>query len=111
MTSQPPQQNEHTGQVLRFTTRTASPPRANRARDNAPDSSPVADLDKYSHDGEPDDFRHRMIMNAVTGVLLAVLIGCGIWLIDTMAQMRRDQDCVLSGRRSCAPIAVQPNNR
>ena len=109
MASQP--QQEHTGQILRFTARTPAA-RPGHATDEETDISPVADLAKYAHrDDEPDDFRHRMKMNAVTGVLLAILIGCGIWLVDTMAQLRKDQDCVLSGRRSCVPIDVPLNNR
>jgi hypothetical protein len=35
-----------------------------------------------------------------------VLIAIGLWLAETMAQMRRNQDCVLSGRRGCTPVEV-----
>ncbi|MBV9260167.1 MAG: hypothetical protein JO205_02230 [Pseudolabrys sp.] len=59
---------------------------------------------KYRHDEAPDDYRSRMIMNIVAFVFLIVLIGAGLWLADTMAAMRKTQDCVLSGRRNCAPV-------
>lgn len=70
---------------------------------NTPPSQ-VADLAKYERSEAPDDYRHRMIVNVVAFVFVAALIGAGIWLADTMASLRKNQDCVLSGRRSCAPI-------
>jgi hypothetical protein len=30
----------------------------------------------------------------------------GVWLAMQLAEMRKNQDCVLSGRRNCAPIEV-----
>ena len=38
--------------------------------------------------------------------LLSLIVYCGIWLANTMAQLRADQDCVLMGRTNCAPIKV-----
>jgi hypothetical protein len=67
---------------------------------------PVDDLAKYQRDAGADDYRHRMIVNAAAFVFVIALIGAGIWLVDTMAQMRRNQDCVLSGRRGCTPVEV-----
>jgi hypothetical protein len=42
-----------------------------------------------------------------------VLIGVGVWLADTIADMERDQDCVLQVRQNCAPIelAIPPSSR
>jgi hypothetical protein len=65
---------------------------------------PLADLAKYERGEEIDDYRHRMIVNAVAFVFVLVLIAAGLWLADTMARMRKDQDCVLSGRRGCTPV-------
>lgn len=62
------------------------------------------DLARYEHDDEPDDYRHRMIMNAAALIVVALLIGAGLWIADTMAAMRKNQDCVLSGRRGCTPV-------
>lgn len=67
---------------------------------------PVEDLTKFQRGEEADDYRHRMIVNAIAFVFLAALIGGGYWLADTMAKMRKDQDCVLSGRRGCTPVEV-----
>jgi len=68
---------------------------------------PVADLAKYAQSREtPEDYRHRMIVNAAAFAFILALIGGAIWLADTMADMRRNQDCVLSGRRGCTPVEV-----
>jgi|DewCreStandDraft_4_1066084.scaffolds.fasta_scaffold27140_5 hypothetical protein len=75
-----------------------------------PELSPVEDLRKYEADAEPDDYRHRMIMNLAGLAATIVLIVIGIWLADSMAQLRKDQDCVLTGRRDCAALrtAIPP---
>jgi hypothetical protein len=67
---------------------------------------PVENLAKYEGGDEPDDYRHRMVVNAVALVFVIALIGGGLWLADTMAKMRKNQDCVLSGRRGCTPVEV-----
>jgi hypothetical protein len=64
------------------------------------------DLAKYEHGGETDDYRHRMIVNAAAFLFVITLIGVGLWLAETMTQLRRNQDCVLSGRRNCVPVEV-----
>jgi hypothetical protein len=73
----------------------------------APAPPPVEDMGRYERpQAEPDDYRHRMLMNAAVAVFCLVLVGTGIWLANTIASFRRDQDCVLSGRRNCAPISI-----
>lgn len=80
--------------MLRFRRRPASPPL----------KPPVPDLDKYQRDAGDDDYRHRMLVNAAVFVFVLGLMGIALWLADTMAQMRKNQDCVLSGRRGCTPV-------
>jgi hypothetical protein len=46
----------------------------------------------------------------VAFVFVAALIAAGLWLADTMAEMRKNQDCVLSGRRNCAPIEINKDH-
>jgi len=67
--------------------------------------SPVNDLRHYEAQRD-DDFRHRMMMNAIAGVIVLVLVGCGLWLTDAMVKVRKDQDCVLSGRTNCLEIKI-----
>jgi hypothetical protein len=86
------------GQLLRF--------RHRRSSDVRDGSQPVADLDKYEQDDEKDDYRDRMITNVMAFVFVLALVGAGIWIADTMAEMRKNQDCVLSGRRGCSPVEV-----
>lgn len=65
------------------------------------------DLSQYERDSEPDDYRHRMWMNVAALIVVALLIGAGLWIANTMAAMRKNQDCVLSGRRGCTPVEAQ----
>ena len=47
-----------------------------------------------------------MLMNVIAVVVVTVLVGIGVWLADTIAEMERNQDCVLQGRQNCAPIEI-----
>jgi len=76
------------------------------ARTPATAPPPVDDLAKFERGDGTDDYRHRMTVNIVVFVFVLALIGAGLWLADTMAQMRKNQDCVLSGRRGCSPVEV-----
>lgn len=67
---------------------------------------PEENLAKYEGGDEPDDYRHRMVVNVIAFVFVIALIGGGLWLADTLAKMRKNQDCVLSGRRGCTPVEV-----
>lgn len=70
-------------------------------------ADPVETLAKYEGGREEaSDYRHRMIVNMAAFVFVMALIGVGLWLADTMASMRKNQDCVLSGRRGCSPVEV-----
>ena len=56
----------------------------------------MSDLAKYERGEEPDDYRHRMLVNAAAFLFVLGLIGAGLWLVDTMADLRRNQDCLLA---------------
>jgi hypothetical protein len=97
------------GRVLNFQPRRAAPPRLvphalpHRAVPEN-EGSPVSDMAKYEQSGDGDDFAHRMRMNAAAIVVLALLVAGGVWIAITMAEMQKNQNCVLQGRRNCAPI-------
>ncbi|HTZ04072.1 MAG TPA: hypothetical protein VMC05_17195 [Xanthobacteraceae bacterium] len=63
-------------------------------------------------DGDPQEldetvnYRQRMLMNFIALAVVAFLVGTGVWLADTIADMERDQDCVMQGRANCAPIEL-----
>ena len=73
---------------------------------NAEHDTPVDDLAKYERIETSDDYRHRMTMNLLTLLIAAMLIAGGVWLTTKLIENRNLQDCFLSGRRNCAPIAV-----
>lgn len=64
--------------------------------------APVQDLSKYQGGAEPDDYRHRMRMNAAGLAATVVLVLIGVWIANTLAELRKNQDCALAGRRDCA---------
>ena len=69
--------------------------------------SPVQDLERFERTEEDeDDYRHRMLMNAIAAAVVILLIGGGIWIANTMALMRKNQDCALSGNRNCNPPVI-----
>jgi hypothetical protein len=76
-----------------------------------PASADDNDLKKFEKTNEADDYRERMITNFVALGFLIFLIVSGIWIADTMAKMRKNQDCVLSGRRGCTPVEAPPPAR
>jgi hypothetical protein len=96
-----PASREPEGRILPFR------PRGSMFARNAPRPPQVPDLQKFEHaPEEPDDFRHRMIMNGLGLAVTVMLIVAGIWIADVMAHMRKDQDCVLVGRPGCTPVDV-----
>jgi hypothetical protein len=76
-----------------------------------PPEEPVEDLGKYERTDDADDYRHRMLVNAAALVAVVLLAAAGIWIADRMAEVRKTQDCVLSGRRNCAAIPAPTETR
>jgi len=65
-------------------------------------------------EGEPEkrqDEGSRAIENAVMLGFFVVLVAVGIWLLGTLADLRRVQDCAAQGRRSCVPLDVPQRAR
>lgn len=54
----------------------------------------------------PEDEGNRMVENAVLLGVFVVLVAAGIWLLGTMADVRKVQDCAAQGRRNCGSIDV-----
>ena len=50
-------------------------------------------------------------MNGAALLVVLLLTVVGIWIANTMAEMRKNQDCVLSGRRDCTPVNISPSPR
>ena len=54
----------------------------------------------------PENEGNRATENAVMLGFFAVLVVAGIWLLGTMADLRKVQDCAAQGRRNCGAIEV-----
>jgi hypothetical protein len=72
-----------------------------------PTVPPVRGLAKYEGGEVEDNYRHRMIVNFTALAFTAALAAAGVWLAIQIAELRKNQDCYLSGRRNCAPIDVK----
>ena len=82
--------NEADGRVVRFPPRTAAASHRSHLgkaaiTHSAPDYSSVPDLSKYERPESLDDYRHRMVVNAIALVFVIVLILAGSWLVNMMA--------------------------
>lgn len=87
-------------------------PRRKPGRSPPFDDPPLDDLARYQRPaGDEDDYRRRMIANALAFAFTAMLVVAGVWLADRIAAMRNDQDCVLSGRRGCTAVEVPATDR
>jgi len=109
MTSERAGSPDHDHQVLPFRRRGAPAGAAYRMRGPAaePQAGASDDLAKYEGGTVDDNYRHRMLVNLAGLAFTIVLAIAGAWLAVTIADMRKNQDCYLSGRRNCTPIDVQ----
>jgi len=89
--------------VIPFRPRTsAHAPRSPASQPGNPTNDLTSDLADYEQSREPDDYRHRMIMNVAAGLFTVALTAFGIWLAMSIADLRKTTDCLLIGRRDCA---------
>ena len=91
-----PSPSDDVGRVVSF--------RSGRPVARPPDPQPVEDLAKYQGKETKEEYRDRMIVNLAAFAFIAALIGAGWWLAETMAQVRKNEDCAESGRRNCVPL-------
>jgi hypothetical protein len=59
----------------------------------------------------PEEQGNRARENAVMIGFLVVLVAAGIWLLGTMADVRKAQDCAAQGRRNCNTIEIPERTR
>lgn len=106
MKTQRPINSDDDHRVVKFRPRTSAQP-PGRAPQNVPHEA--NDLSRYERGSEePDDFRHRMLANVAAFAFTVALTAIGIWLALSIAELRKNQDCVLMGRRDCAQISSVP---
>jgi hypothetical protein len=106
MTPQEPLRTEERGRVLAFRPRPARSRNDKLLREHA--RSPVPDLSRFQRLPHDDDYRHRMLMNALAFAVLSVMVFFGVWIAENMTERAKTQDCILLDRTNCAPIPVPP---
>ena len=81
--------NEADNRVVRFRPRMGASHRSHRGKAPAayfaPDYSPVPDLSKYERHESADEYRHRMLVNAIALTFVILLIVAGLWLLNAIA--------------------------
>jgi hypothetical protein len=77
------------GRVIRFRPRMGRTPashwRSPPIDDSARHDSPVPDLAKYECPESDDEYRHRMMLNAIAFVFTSLLVLAGVWIATHMA--------------------------
>jgi len=107
MRVQAPDQSDRGNRVIKFTPRTRStapPPPGPALPQNLEMARQHVRVARDAGLTDQDEFRHRMLINLAAFVFTAALTAAGIWLAISIADLRQTQDCVLSGRRICAPV-------
>jgi hypothetical protein len=106
-----PQRTDEFGQVLAFRRRPGPSPVSSDPPSEG-EAGLADDLAQYEQDQDaPIDYRQRMLMNVIAIAIVTLLVGAGVWIADTIADIEKDQDCVLQGRANCAPIETPVPNR
>jgi hypothetical protein len=111
MMSNNTKQADEERRVVPFQPRGPSGRGGTRWRSAPPPPPPVEGLAKYEGGEADDDYRHRMMVNLAAFVVTVLLAIAGGWLAIQIAELRKNQDCALSGRRNCTPIDVKPLER
>ena len=111
MRRQHPKAPEDEFQVVPFRARGLGASGETRHRPQPP-ASPIESLAKYEGGEEQEDtYRHRMMVNLAALAVTVVLALAGVWLAMQIAELRKNEDCVLIGRRNCNPIDVNTLKR
>ena len=111
MKTQQPISSDDEHRVLKFRPRTLAHPPGQRGEPGKPVANEAgrheaADLSRFEQGREEsDEFRHRMLANLAALAFTVALTAIGIWLAMSIADLRKNQDCVLMGRRDCAQVS------
>jgi hypothetical protein len=101
--------DETTGRVVLFRSRASVPPayrNTANTQGHGEHQIGIADLSKYEHPEDADDYRHRTINNVLALVVIVMLTAAGVWLADALSAMRKNHDCLTTGGRGCATAVV-----
>jgi len=70
----------------------------------------LPEKDQAASDKDADE-GSRTVENMVLAGFFIVLVAAGVWLLGTMADVRKVQDCAAQGRRNCQTIEVPERSR
>lgn len=59
----------------------------------------------------PENDSNRAVENAVMLGFFVLLAAAGVWLLASMADIRKTQDCAAQGRRNCGTIESPPRSQ
>jgi hypothetical protein len=65
---------------------------------------PKPSLESDGDSEKETEGNNRALENLVLAGFFVVLVAAGVWLLATMADVRKAQDCAGQGRRNCATI-------
>jgi len=111
VTSDRPNPTDDEYRVLPFRPRSADMSGSRRRHAQPSAAPPVEGLAKYEGGGDDDNYRHRMLVNVAALAVTVALAIAGVWLALQIADVRKKQDCVFSGRRNCAPVDIKTLER
>jgi hypothetical protein len=113
VTSEQADQNEANGRVIFFPRRSWQRKRRAFATRRRPGNDPatVGDLSHFEQGDGIDDYARRMVVNALAFAFIVMLTVAGLWIAERMAQLRKNEDCALSGRRDCADLGLAAHQR
>jgi len=63
-------------------------------------------VEDETHKEPPEEEGNRRVENAVMLGFFVVLVVAGVWLLGTMADVRKVLDCAAQGRRNCGVIEI-----
>lgn len=69
---------------------------ARRPRRYVPPSAPI----------DPDDYLVSDRALIGIGIFVAIFVGVSVWLMDTIHNNSKKEDCLMSGRKNCFPIST-----
>jgi hypothetical protein len=55
-------------------------------------------------DDEDDDHDHRMTVNLIAGIACLLLLGAGLFLMESLDRARKAEACLEAGRQNCPSI-------
>ncbi len=114
VTSELRDKTEPRGRVIFFPKRSAlrkGRPNFSRPQSAGDDSAAIGDLSQFERGTGGDDYARRMIINALAFGFIVMLTIAGLWIAESIALLRKNEDCALSGRRDCADLGLNAQQR